>query len=152
MKRYFIFPDGEVRIYDFPKTSKLTFRDVYGKEYTDKDIEVTETEYFKYLNSVIEIKLTIPDKEQQLKVMEKIIEKAGRFPVLGTKNLYQGLSPEIVRSIAKALINAGYGNIEISRYEFIKKLKEKEQSVKIGNEWKAVVTDEDIDELVKEIR
>ena len=34
---------------------------------------------------------------------------------------------------------------------FAKLLKEKEQSVKIGNEWKAVVTDEDIDEFVKEV-
>lgn len=34
---------------------------------------------------------------------------------------------------------------------FAKVLKEKEQSVKIGNEWKAVVTDEDIDEFVKEV-
>lgn len=34
---------------------------------------------------------------------------------------------------------------------FAKVLKEKEQSVKIANEWKAVVTDEDIDESVKEI-
>ena len=34
---------------------------------------------------------------------------------------------------------------------FVGKLKEKEQSVKIGIEWKAVVTDEDIDESVKEI-
>ena len=34
---------------------------------------------------------------------------------------------------------------------FVGKLKEKEQSVKIGIEWEAVVTDKDIDELVKEI-
>lgn len=34
---------------------------------------------------------------------------------------------------------------------FAKVLKEKEQSVKIGNKWKAVVTDEDIDEFVKEV-
>ena len=34
---------------------------------------------------------------------------------------------------------------------FAKVLKEKEQSVKIANEWKAVVTDEDIDEFVKEV-
>ena len=32
-----------------------------------------------------------------------------------------------------------------------RKLKEKEQAVKIGIEWEAVVTDKDIDELVKEI-
>ena len=34
---------------------------------------------------------------------------------------------------------------------FVGKLKEKEQSVKIGIAWEAVVTDKDIDELVKEI-
>ena len=34
---------------------------------------------------------------------------------------------------------------------FVGKLKEKEQSVKIGIDWEAVVTDKDIDELVKEI-
>lgn len=41
--------------------------------------------------------------------------------------------------------------IEQSVKAFVEKLKEKEISVKIGNEWKAVVTNEDIDELVKEI-
>ena len=34
---------------------------------------------------------------------------------------------------------------------FVGKLKEKEKSVKIGIAWEAVVTDKDIDELVKEI-
>ena len=34
---------------------------------------------------------------------------------------------------------------------FVERLKEKERPVKIGNEWKAVVTDEDIDEFVKEV-
>ena len=34
---------------------------------------------------------------------------------------------------------------------FVGKLKEKEQSVKIGIEWEAAVTDKDIDELVKEV-
>lgn len=45
-------------------------------------------------------------------------------------------------------------NDRVRKFElknFAKLLKEKEQSVKIGNEWKAVVTDEDIDEFVKEI-
>lgn len=34
---------------------------------------------------------------------------------------------------------------------FVERLKDEERPVKIGNEWKAVVTDEDIDKLVKEI-
>lgn len=35
---------------------------------------------------------------------------------------------------------------------FVGKLKEKEQSVKIGNEWKAVVRDVDIERIAAEMR
>lgn len=32
--------------------------------------------------------------------------------------------------------------------QFVKDLKEKEQSIKVGNEWVAIITDKDIDELL----
>lgn len=57
--------------------------------------------------------------------------------------------------IAEWLVKKSYGDTKAAGKEavkeFVERLREKEISVKIGNEWKAVVTNEDIDELVKEI-
>lgn len=54
---------------------------------------------------------------------------------------------------AEALISAGIGDVKEAEHraevaeKALKELKAREQSVCIGTEWKAVVTDEDIDEV-----
>ena len=53
---------------------------------------------------------------------------------------------------SKLLYKAGYRKATEVIDEFVERLKEDEESVKIGNEWKAVVRDVDIERIAAEMR
>ena len=53
---------------------------------------------------------------------------------------------------AKELYKAGYRKASDVIDEFVERLKQDEESVKIGNEWKAVVRDVDIERIAAEMR
>lgn len=53
---------------------------------------------------------------------------------------------------AEKLYSAGYRKASDVIDEFMERLKQDEESVKIGNEWKAVVRDVDIERIAAEMR
>lgn len=53
---------------------------------------------------------------------------------------------------SKLLYKAGYRKASDVIDEFVERLKQDEESVKIGNEWKAVVRDVDIERIAAEMR
>lgn len=53
---------------------------------------------------------------------------------------------------AEKLYDAGYRKASEVIDEFVERLKQYEESVKIGNEWKAVVRDVDIERIAAEMR
>lgn len=53
---------------------------------------------------------------------------------------------------SKLLYKAGYRKASDVIDEFVERLKQDEESVKIGNEWKAVVRDVDIERIASEMR
>ena len=53
---------------------------------------------------------------------------------------------------SKLLYKAGYRKATEAIDEFMERLKQDEESVKIGNEWKAVVCDVDIERIAAEMR
>lgn len=69
--------------------------------------------------------------------VEKITEIIKGFPIEGY----------MCEAIALMLDRAGYGDTRAAIKAFVQDLKEKEQSVKAGGEWIAVVTDKDIDKI-----
>ena len=56
------------------------------------------------------------------------------------------------REYAKRCFKAGYRKASEVIDEFVERLKQYEESVKIGNEWKAVVRDVDIERIAAEMR
>ena len=53
---------------------------------------------------------------------------------------------------SKLLYKAGYRKASDVIDEFVERLKQDEESVKIGNEWKAVVRDVDVERIAAEMR
>ena len=63
--------------------------------------------------------------------------------------LFEGRADRLREEIADALIVVGIGDVID---EFVERLKQDEESVKIGNEWKAVVRDVDVERIAAEMR
>lgn len=61
-------------------------------------------------------------------------------------------SPCIYLQCARKTYNQGYRKATEVIDEFMERLKQDEESVKIGNEWKAVVRDVDIERIAAEMR
>lgn len=93
--------------------------------------------------------MNMDDKQKQIEEMAKVIMGA----VLVTIQYVQAPANETEARIeAKALIAAGYRKASEVIDEFVERLKQYEESVKIGNEWKAVVRDVDIERMAAEMR
>ena len=81
------------------------------------------------------------NKKEQIEEMEKVIQKIYITKI--SRNEY---------CLAQDIYEAGYRKASDVIDEFVERLKQDEESVKIGNEWKAVVRDVDIERIVAEMR
>ena len=88
------------------------------------------------------------NKKEQIEEMAKDLEQA-KYWAMGTVG---SLNNGFGGWYGAYMYNQGYRKAIDVIDEFVERLKQDEESVKIGNEWKAVVRDVDIDRIAAEIR
>lgn len=88
------------------------------------------------------------NKKEQIEEMAKDLEQA-KYWAMGTVG---SLNNGFGGWYGAYMYNQGYRKASDVIEEFVERLKQDEESVKIGNEWKAVVRDVDIERIAAEMR
>lgn len=92
--------------------------------------------------------MNMDDKQKQIAKMAKDLEQA-RYLAMGTVG---SLNNGFGYWYGTYMYSQGYRKASEVIDEFVERLKQYEESVKIGNEWKAVVRDVDIERIAAEMR
>lgn len=91
-------------------------------------------------------------EQEKIEEMAKDIYDTG-ISIDGTDIAYGVFSnDDHFHRIARKLYSAGYRKATEVIDEFVERLKQDEESVRIGNEWKAIVRDVDIERIAAEMR
>ena len=92
--------------------------------------------------------MNMDDKQKQIEEMSKDLEQA-KYWAMGTVG---SLNNGFGGWYGAYMYNQGYRKASEVIDEFVERLKQYEESVKIGIEWKAVVRDVDIERIAAEMR
>lgn len=92
--------------------------------------------------------MNIDDKQKQIEEMAKDLEQAKDWAMGTVGSLNNGFGGWY----GAYMYNQGYRKANEVIDEFVERLKQYEESVKIGIEWKAVVHDVDIERIAAEMR
>lgn len=92
--------------------------------------------------------MNMDDKQKQIEEMAKDLEQAKDWAMGTVGSLNNGFGGWY----GAYMYNQGYRKATEVIDEFVERLKQYEESVKIGIEWKAVVRDVDIERIAAEMR
>ena len=92
--------------------------------------------------------MNMDDKQKQIEEMAKDLEQAKDWAMGTVGSLNNGFGGWY----GAYMYNQGYRKASEVIDEFVERLKQYEESVKIGIEWKAVVRDVDIERIAAEMR